>query len=170
MEYLKIGKILKPQGIRGELKVLPLTDDPRRFIGLKTAYMKKGEEFVPVRLMGARVDRDTAYIFIEKVYDRNEAEKLRNEFLYIDRENAIKLPEGRYFIVDLIGCTAVDRKGNTLGVLTDVLQPGANDVYVIKRPNGKELLVPVVDAFVDDINIETKTIRINAESLEEEEV
>ena len=68
MEYLKIGLILKPQGIRGEIKVLPLTDDPHRFIGLKQAFLS--EEKKPVRIMGARVGKDAVYLFLEKIYDR----------------------------------------------------------------------------------------------------
>ena len=106
MEYLKIGLILKPQGIRGEIKVLPLTDDPHRFIGLKQAFLS--EEKKPVRIMGARVGKDAVYLFLEKIYDRTAAESVRGQFIYIDREHAVKLPEGRYFIADLICCEAVD--------------------------------------------------------------
>ena len=168
MEYLKIGLILKPQGIRGEIKVLPLTDDPSRFIGLKQAFLS--EEKTPVRIMGARIGRDAVYLFLERIYDRTAAEGLRGQYLYIDREHAVKLPEGRYFIADLIGCEAVGLDGTSLGTLKEVLQPGANDVYVIQRPDGTELLVPVVDAFVKDIDIQAKRIIIDSSMLEEEEI
>lgn len=168
MEYLKIGLILKPQGIRGEIKVLPLTDDPHRFIGLKQAFLS--EEKKPVRIMGARVGKDAVYLFLEKIYDRTAAESVRGQFIYIDREHAVKLPEGRYFIADLIGCEAVDLNGNRLGILIEVLQPGANDVYIVQRPDGSELLIPVVDAFIKDIDIKSRKITVDASMLQEEEI
>ncbi len=168
MEYLKIGLILKPQGIRGEIKVLPLTDDPHRFIGLKQAFLS--EEKKPVRIMGARVGKDAVYLFLEKIYDRTAAESVRGQFIYIDREHAVKLPEGRYFIADLIGCEAVDLNGNRLGILKEVLQPGANDVYIVQRPDGSELLIPVVDAFIKDIDIKSRKITVDASMLQEEEI
>ena len=168
MEYLKIGLILKPQGIRGEIKVLPLTDDPHRFIGLKQAFLS--EEKKPVRIMGARVGKDAVYLFLEKIYDRTAAESVRGQFIYIDREHAVKLPEGRYFIADLIGCEAVDLNGNRLGILKEVLQPGANDVYIVQRPDGSELLIPVVDAFIKDIDIKSLKITVDASMLQEEEI
>lgn len=168
MEYLKIGLILKPQGIRGEIKVLPLTDDPHRFIGLKQAFLS--EEKKPVRIMGARVGKDAVYLFLEKIYDRTAAESVRGQFIYIDREHAVKLPEGRYFIADLIGCEAVDLNGIRLGILKEVLQPGANDVYIVQRPDGSELLIPVVDAFIKDIDIKSRKITVDASMLQEEEI
>lgn len=168
MEYLKIGLILKPQGIRGEIKVLPLTDDPHRFIGLKQAFLS--EEKKPVRIMGARVGKDAVYLFLEKIYDRTAAESVRGQFIYIDREHAVKLPEGRYFIADLIGCEAVDLNGNRLGILKEVLQPGANDVNIVQRPDGSELLIPVVDAFIKDIDIKSRKITVDASMLQEEEI
>lgn len=168
MEYLKIGLILKPQGIRGEIKVLPLTDDPNRFIGLKQAFLS--EEKKPVRIMGARIGKDAVYLFLERIYDRTAAESLRGQYLYIDREHAVRLPAGRYFIADLIGCEAFDLEGRSLGTLKEVLQPGANDVYIIQRPNGPDLLVPVVDAFIKEIDIQARRIIIDAAILEEEEI
>lgn len=168
MDYLKIGLILKPQGIRGEVKVLPLTDDPNRFIGLKNAFISEDKR--PVKIMEARISKDSVYLFLEKVYDRNSAEGLRGQYLYIDREHAVKLPEGRYFIADLIGCAVVNLDGEELGVLEDVMQPGANDVYIVKRPDGSELLIPVVEAFVKDINIQEKKIIVDASMLVEEEI
>lgn len=168
MDYLKIGLILKPQGIRGEVKVLPLTDDPNRFIGLKNAFISEDKR--PVKIMEARISKDSVYLFLEKVYDRNSAEGLRGQYLYIDREHAVKLPEGRYFIADLIGCTVISLNGDEIGVLQDVMQPGANDVYIVKRPDGSELLIPVVDAFIKDINIREKKITADASMLVEEEI
>ena len=87
----------------------------------------------------------------------------------MDRENAVPLPEGRYFIVDLIGCRVEDEQGGLIGTLTDVLKPGANDVFAVDTENG-ELLIPVVDAFVTDINPEKRRITVKAEMLAQEEI
>lgn len=123
-----------------------------------------------MRIMGARVGKDAVYLFLEKIYDRTAAESVRGQFIYIDREHAVKLPEGRYFIADLIGCEAVDLNGNRLGILKEVLQPGANDVYIVQRPDGSELLIPVVDAFIKDIDIKSRKITVDASMLQEEEI
>lgn len=169
MDYIKIGTIVKAQGIKGEVKVAPLTDDISRFLILKNAYIKQNGAMTPVRVMGARVDGKAAYLLLEKVYDRNAAELLRGSELYVNRENAVPLPEGRYFIVDLIGCRVEDEQGGLIGTLTDVLKPGANDVFAVDTENG-ELLIPVVDAFVTDINPEKRRITVKAEMLAQEEI
>ena len=143
-------------------------DNPQRFIGLKQAFLSEGKK--PVRIMGARVGKDAVYLFLERIYDRTAAEGLRGEYIYIDREHAVKLPEGRYFIADLIGCEAVGLDNQRLGTLKEVLQPGANDVYIIQKPDGSELLVPVVEAFIKDIDIQARKIIIDASMLQEEEI
>jgi len=169
MDYIKIGVITKPQGIRGEVKVEPFTDDVYRFLDLKHAFFKRGGTYERVRVMGARSDGKSAYLLFERTYDRNAAEALRGTEIFIDRENAVKLPEGRYFIVDLLGSRVQDGDGKTLGTLKEVLQPGANDVFVVKT-SGADLLIPVVDAFVADIDPENKVITVNGDMLAEEEV
>lgn len=168
-DFIKIGIITKPQGIRGEVKVNPLTDDIGRFLTLKEVYIEQDGQKTAVRVMGARVDNQNAYLLLERVYDRNAAELLRAKDLYVDRANAVPLPEGRYFIVDLLGCAVVDRSGEQLGVLKDVLKPGANDVFVVTH-KGSELLIPVVDAFVDEISLEKRLITVNAQMLLEEDI
>ena len=169
MQYIKIGLITKPQGIKGEVKVEPYTDDVYRFLDLKYIFLKNGASYDKVKVMGARADGKNAFLLLERTYDRNAAELLRGIEIFVDRENAVKLPEGRYFIVDLLGSRVLDRNGKELGTLKEVLQPGANDVFVVPT-DGADLLIPVVDAFVDDINAQEKIIRVNGDMLVEEEV
>ena len=169
MNYIKIGVITKPQGIKGEVKVEPYTDDVYRFLQLKYAFFKNGASYEKVRVMGARSDGKSAYLLFERIYDRNAAEELRGKEIFVDRENAVKLPEGRYFIVDLLGSKVLDQNGGLLGTLKEVLQPGANDVFVVKT-SGEDLLIPVVDAFVTDIDPDNKVITVNGDMLAEEEV
>ncbi len=169
MDYIKIGLITKPQGIKGEVKVEAYTDDVSRFLKLKKVFIKQADGYAELKVMGARVDSKNAYLLFERIYDRNSAETMRGVELFVDRANAVKLPEGRFFIVDLLGSKVVDRNQKELGVLKEVLQPGANDVFVVKT-NGEDLLIPVVAAFVDDIDAKNKLITVNGDMLIQEEV
>ena len=134
--HLLIGEVLKPQGIRGEIKVKPITCDPERFYDLEQVFFARGDAYQPVKVRSARVDANGAYLLLEGVSDRNQAETLRGELLYVDREHAVQLPEDAEFICDLIGCHGADSEGRDLGELTDVMQPGGNDVYVFNGPLG----------------------------------
>ena len=106
-----------------------------------------------------RIDPDAVYLTVEGIRDREQAEKLRGQLLYVDRAHAVKLPEDTEFICDLVSCRAADDEGNDLGVLTEVLQPGAGDVYVFRGPRG-EVLVPALKRAV--LQVETATPALEA--------
>ena len=130
-KFLMIGQIVKPQGVRGELKIAPATDDPQRFCELPHVFLdEKGEK--KRKVLSGRVREGFAFLTLEGINDRDQAEALRNVFLYIDRENAVPLPEGRYYISDLIGMDVKDENGSLLGKLVDVFQAGGNDVYEVR--------------------------------------
>ena len=151
-EYLLIGQVLRPQGIKGQVKVRPDTDDPARFEDLETVYIKNGNAYNPISVDEVSVRDDGVYLRLNGAQTRDEAEKQRNWMLYVDRAHARELAENETFICDLIGCRVLDLQGNELGQVTDVLQPGGNDVYVIKTQKGEMLLpalkhvIPIVDA------------------------
>ena len=166
-EYLCVGTIVKPQGIRGEVKVTPLTDDPARFYDLTEAFFEEEGRFTPVKVEGARVQDTNVFLTLEGVKDRNEAEQLRGRELFVHRSKAVRLPEGRYFICDLIGLPVTDEKGASVGKLMEVLQPGANDVYVIGGE--REYLVPVIPEAVLDLDPD-RGITVASSFLEAEEV
>ena len=131
-EYLLIGEITRPQGVRGEMRVRPYTDDPMRFEDLDEVYVKRGDKYEARGITFVRLNSDDVVIIrMDGVGDANAVEALRGEKLYVDREHAVELPEDADFIVDLIGCRVTDDEGNDYGKLTDVMQPGGNDVYVI---------------------------------------
>lgn len=164
--HLMIGEVTKPQGVRGEVKVRPITCDPERFYDLDYVFLKRGEEYVERKVSVSRVDGDAVYMTFEGVNDRDAAEKLRGEELYIDREHSVELPEDMNFICDLIGCEGIDTNGRKLGRMTDVMQPGGNDVYVFNGPLG-EVLVPALKIVVKEVNVEEKRILFDAERLDE---
>lgn len=165
MQYLRTGLITKPHGVQGAFKVMPLCDDASRFKTLSDAYIERDGAYTPVKVVRAGVAPDMATIWLEGVETRDEAEALRGAYLCVDRAHAVKLPEGRYFVADLIGCEVFDTEGAGYGRLTDVMETGANDVYVI---NGeKELLIPALKKLLNTVDVENKRIVLNADVLRE---
>lgn len=165
-EYLLIGQVLRPQGIKGQVKVRPDTDDPGRFEELEFVYLKKGDSYEQLPVDEVSVREDGVYLRLNGAQTRDEAEKQRNWMLYVDRAHAVELGENETFICDLIGCKAVDTQGNELGKVTDVLQPGGNDVYVIKTPKG-EMLLPALRHVIPTVNVEKGVIIIDEKRLPE---
>jgi len=164
--HLMIGEVSRPQGIRGEVKVRPITCDVDRFYDLEYVFIKRGEEYIKRSVSVSRVDDDAVYMTFEGVSDRDQAEKMRGEALYIDREHSVELGEDENFICDLIGCEGVDTNGRSIGKITDVMQPGGNDVYVFNGPLG-EVLVPALKIVVLEVHVEEKRILLDAQKLSE---
>ena len=153
-KFLTIGEITKPHGIKGEVKVFPLTDDIQRFKKLKRVFID-GQE---VKISYVTVGHDRAILRLEGVDSVEDAEKLRKKLLVVPREEAVKLEEDSYFIEDLKDCTVYDEEGLELGKVADVIQTGANDVYWIKKP--KELLIPAIRDVVLSVDVEAEKIII----------
>ena len=165
-EYILIGQVLRPQGIKGQVKVRPDTDDPERFDDLENVFMKQGDLYQPVSVDEVSVRDDGVYLRLNGASTRDEAEKQRNWMLYVDRAHAVELGEDETFICDLIGCKAVDTQGNELGKVTDVLQPGGNDVYVIKTPKG-DMLLPALKHVIPTVDVENGFIVVDEKRLTE---
>ena len=161
-EYLAVGEIARPQGLRGELKVKPLTDDPDRFFDLKRVRLN-GETRA---LHCVRVHDGFAYVRLEGVYSREAAEALRGALLYVHRDEAVPLSEDENFICDLVGCEVLDTEGTAYGTLKEVLQPGGADVYPIKGPAG-EWLVPALKRVVLEVDVLKKRILLDANGVRE---
>jgi len=166
--YLRIGIVLKPQGVKGELKVLPLTDDPGRFNDLKDVYLE-GEKggYEKRALLSADIRDGFVFCLLFGAEDRNAAEALRGRYLCVDREHAVKPPKGRYFVCDVVGCCVFDSLGNPLGTLEEVIETGANDVYLIRGESGNTFLVPAIKKLVQLIDVEEKRVVLDADVLKE---
>ncbi|NJD01316.1 MAG: 16S rRNA processing protein RimM [Ruminiclostridium sp.] len=152
-EYLQIGKIVNIQGIKGEVRVIPLTDNPGRFEKLDWLYIEKNGINDKYYLEGVKYLKNLVILKLKGVDNPETAEALRGSFLLIDRINAVKLAENSFFICDLIGMKVVDEKGKFLGKLDNILQTGSNDVYVVKSENGGEILLPALKSVVREISI-----------------
>ena len=151
---LKVGKIVNTHGLKGEVKVIPLTDDMRRFDDLDFVLIN-GKE---VKIESCKYQKDRVIIKLEGVNKIEDAERLKEKFMEVTRENAVELEEDCYFLADLRECTVFDTTGKELGRIYDVIQTKNNDVYWIRKP--KELLIPVLKDIVLDINIDERKIFI----------
>ena len=157
-EYLQIGEIVRPQGIRGEVKLRAMTSDPGRYARLETVYLLENGSYRAVRVLGGRAQQGFAYLKLEGVNDRNQAEALRGRADFVDRAHAIELGEDENFVCDLIGLQAVDTQGAPLGTLRDVLTPNAVcDVYVFDTPRG-ELMIPALRRVVREVDLDAGRI------------
>ncbi|MBM6836962.1 16S rRNA processing protein RimM, partial [Clostridium saudiense] len=145
-ELLKVGKIVNTHGLRGEVKVMALTDDPRRFDELEYVLID-GKE---VKVEGCKYQKDRIIVKLEGIDKVEEAEKLKNKFMEIPRELAVELEDDCYFLADLRECTVFDTDGKEIGEVYDIIQTKNNDVYWIRKP--KEVLIPALQDIVTEIN------------------
>jgi len=160
LQYFEIGKIVNTHGIKGEVKVIPLTDDPIRFKKIKSAYISSeiAENMQEYNFEGVKYHKNFVILKIKDINNSNEAEKLKDKFIIINRDDAVKLPRDSFFVCDLINCSVYDEKGNSLGILVDILQTGSNDVYIVRDENKKELLIPALKSVVKEVSVEDKKI------------
>jgi len=160
-EYLEIGQIVNTNGLKGTLKVKPLTDDITRFEDLETVYIQKGKELVEFTIQDVKYSKNMVLLKLEGIDNIEEAEKYKNFYLKINREDAVELEEDSYFIVDIIGCEVYTDTDELLGKVIDVFPTGSNDVYTVKNSEGKEILLPAIEDVIKDVDIENKKIIIH---------
>ena len=153
-QYLRVGVIASTHGLKGEVKVFPTTDDPESFRKLKKVYLDTGKDYMPLKVTGIKFFKNQVILKFQEFQDINEIEKYRGKDLLIDREQAVPLAENENFIVDLIDMDVYDEEEKRLGTLTDVLQTGANDVYVVETDEGKEILLPAIPSCILDVDVE----------------
>lgn len=159
-DALRVGVISSTHGIKGEVKVFPTTDDAGRFKTLKEVILDTGRESLKLEITNVKFFKKQVILKF-KNYDRIEdIEKFKGKDIYVTRENAVKLEEGEYFIADLIGLSVILDDGQSLGILSDVLQTGANDVYIVKTGDNKEILIPAIKECILNVDLENKTMTI----------
>ena len=148
--------------MRGEVKIIPLTDDVRRFSSLKECLILDEKERVKEtkEVEKARVDDTRTLVKFKGIDDRDEVGKLTGFYIAVSREDAVKLPEGRYFIADLIGLKVVDDERGELGTIKDIINSGASDIIIVKRKGKNELLIPYLNAIVYEVDITGSTMKV----------
>lgn len=153
-KLLQVGAITSTHGVRGEVKIFPTTDDPARFKKLKKVILDDGRQQLEMEIASVKFFKNMVILKFKGIDDINDVEKYRKATLWVTREDAVPLEEDEYYIADLIGMNVVSDEGEQLGRITDVLQTGANDVYVISRPDTPDLLVPAIRDCIKTVDLE----------------
>jgi len=159
--YFQVGSITSTHGLKGEVKVFPNTEDPNRFKKLKQVLLEEKNGYTTLNIRSVKFFKNMVILGFKEFTDINQVESLRGKKLFVSRENAIRLDKDEYYIPDLIGINVFDDEDNKLGTLKDVLETGANDVYIITLEDGKELLVPAIKDCILDVNTEEEFMKIH---------
>ena len=169
-QFLRIGVITSAHGLKGEVKVYPTTDSAERFKEVRRVILKTPKETIETEVTGARFFKNLAIVKFAAFDDIEQVQNLHNTEVYIYREDGQQLEEGEYYIADLIGCKVVTDDGKVLGSVKDVLQTGANDVYIVNVNDGGddtlgdkngELLLPVIPDCIKNVDIEGALITVH---------
>lgn len=160
-ERLQVGVISSTHGVRGEVKVFPTTDDVTRFKKLKEVILVTEKTEKILKITSVKFFKQFAILKFEGIDTLNDVEVYKGASLFVDRKNAVKLQKDEYFIADLIDLKVVDEKENELGTLVDVMQTGANDVYIVKNEDGKELLFPAIKECILDIDFKAQKMTVH---------
>jgi len=147
---IAVGKIVAPHGVRGDVRVIPLTDFPERFSQFPLVWLADGSQLT---ISSSKSHKQFLLIKFRQLDGMDAIEHLRGQLIYVKRVDLIALPEGSYYIFDLIGLTVYDETNACLGVITEVLQTGSNDVYVVEQAGKKPLLIPGLKDVVREIDI-----------------
>lgn len=152
-DMLQVGAITSTHGLKGEVKVFPTTDDPKRYDYLKEVWLDTGKEMLQLEVQSVKYFKQFVIVKFKGIDRIEDVERYVKKSLYVTRENAVELGEDENFIADLIGLKVIDEDGNHLGTLTDVLLTGANDVYVVTEGD-KEILIPAIKQCILQVNLE----------------
>lgn len=171
-DLLQVGAIATTHGVRGEVKVFPMTDDVKRFKKLKKIFLDTGKGYREMEIVQVKFFKNMAILKFKGIDNINDIEKYKGKGLFVTREDAVKCEKDEYFIADLIGIEVTTEDGESLGEITDVLQTGANDVYVVRvaqdspyiervADKNKELLLPAIHECVRNIDMERRSMQVH---------
>ena len=160
-ELLQVGVITTTHGVRGEVKVFSTTDDPARFKKLKDVILDNGKVKKDLEIESVKFFKNMVILKFKGLDNINDVERFRQAKLLVTRENAVELEEDEYFIADLIGIKVTSDGGEELGIIKDVLQTGANDVYVVALADGGEVLLPAIKDCILSVDMEKREMQVH---------
>jgi len=160
-DLLQVGIITSTHGVRGEVKVYPTTDDPRRFRRLKEVVLDTGRGKLNLEIEGVKFFKQFVILKFKGLDNINDIEKYRQKSLYVTRKNAVRLQRDEYFIADLIGLKVQDEDGTELGTVKDVIETGANDVYEVEMADGRSLLLPAIKQCILNVDVENGMMQVH---------
>ncbi len=155
-----IGIIVKPQGIKGEVKVKPVSPDPERFNDLEKVYIRL-KNLQTYSIENIRISNSFVFLKLAQIDSRNDAELLRGKEILISEDQLIDLDDGEYFVHDLIGCQIISEDGLIIGEISDIIQNSSNDIYLVKNQKGHEYLIPAIADVIQKVDIQAKQITIH---------
>ena len=159
-QLLQVGVISSTHGVRGEVKVFPTTDDPQRFKSLKNVILDTGKEQIPLEIQGVKFFKQFVILKFKGIDNINDIERYKRRSLFVKREDAVELEEDEYYIADLIGMDVITDEGEE-GKLVDVIETGANEVYVVEFDKYGEVLIPAIHDCILDVDIETMSMKVH---------
>ena len=162
-DYLRVGVITDTHGIRGEVKVYPTTEDPKRFELKPTVHIiaKDGSD-VALKVCGVKYFKNLVILKFDGINNINDIEQYKKCEMFVTREEAIPLEEGEHYVADLIGLTVITDEGQELGVLEDVMETGANDVFDVRpKDGGKHILIPAIEQCMGPVDLEAGTMEVH---------
>lgn len=168
-EMFTVGKIVNTHGVKGELKIIPTTEDPKRFAKLKSIFVEGRKGMETYEIEGVRYHKDFVLLKLKGIEDMTQAERLKGSTLKIDRKDSLPLKKDEYYISDLFGMEVYTEEERFLGVLVDIIETGSNDVYVVKKEDReKDLLLPAIKQVVKEVDVMQKKMKVHLlEGLEE---
>lgn len=161
-----IGKIVAPHGVRGDIRILPLTEKPDLFLDLEYLLLEGGKKLT---VKNARFQKRMILVTTKEITSMNEAELLRDKNIYIKAEDLPELEDDEFYVADLVGIPVYDLEGKQIGTFKDSLSTGSNDVYVIAVPGAKDILVPALKEYFKEINLAEKRIVVKLPEWTDEE-
>lgn len=160
-DCLRVGTYANTHGIRGEIKVYPHTDDVTRFSELNSVMLDTRDGLLEYGIESVKYFKNMAIIKFKGIDNINDIERYKGSDIYITRDQAVPLDDDEYFLCDIIDADVTDDEGHMIGTIKEVLQTGANDVYVVRREGLKDLLIPVIPACVLDVNTVEKKVVVH---------
>ncbi|MBE5876626.1 MAG: 16S rRNA processing protein RimM [Lachnospiraceae bacterium] len=160
-DLLQVGVITQTHGIKGEVKVFPTTDDVRRFKKLKETILDTGKEKITLEIESVKFFKQFVILKFKGIDNINDVEKYRQKNLYVTRANAVRLRRDEYFIADLIDIEVYEENDKLLGVLKNVIETGANDVYEIEMTDGREVLIPAIKECILSVDVEDRKMVVH---------
>ena len=161
VEYFRVGVITNSHGVRGEVKVYPTTEDINRFKKLKKVFLDNKGTYQELNIIGVKFVKNMVVLKFAEYDNINDILQFKNMDLYVDREHAIPLNEGEFYIADMIGADVVTDTDEHLGTLKDIMKTGANNVYIVNGDNGKDILLPDIDECILSKDVENKLIKVH---------
>ena len=160
-QLLRVGVISTTHGVRGEVKVYPTTDDVNRFKKLEKVVLDTGREYIDLEISGVKFFKNLVILKFKGIDNINDIEKYKGKDLLVHREDAVALEENENYVADLIDLKVVTDDGKVLGYLTEVMETGANDVYVVETADGQELLLPAIRDCILDVDLDEEVMTVH---------